>query len=129
MFPNLENEQVLILKSYNNDFDRGDIVVIKIQGRTYIKRIVGLPNEKLQIIDGDVYINGVKYEEDYAYSTTVYGIAKEEVSIPDDCYFVMGDNRDDSKDSRSFGVVKTSDIVGKAEVRVFPFWEIERIDK
>ena len=67
-------------------------------------------------------------EEPYTYQTTFYGIAENSIIIPDDCYFIMGDNRDDSKDSRMFGAVARNKIIGKAIFKIYPFWEMERIE-
>lgn len=128
MFPNVQNNNVLFLKSYNSEFERGDIVVARVERRQYIKRVIGLPNERIQIKDGYVYINGEQLEESYTYATSVYGIAESEYVIPDNCYFIMGDNRDDSKDSRDFGAVKKEKIIGRALYKIFPYWEMERIE-
>lgn len=128
MLPNYQNDEVLILRTGNTELERGDVIVARVEGRQYIKRIVGLPNETIQIIDGYVYINGNLLEESYTYQTAEYGIANEQVVIPENCYFVMGDNRDNSKDSRMFGAVERKCIIGKAIFKLFPFWEMERIE-
>lgn len=100
---------------------RSDIIVFKPNGnenaRSYIKRIIGLPGETVQIKDGEIYIDGEKLEE--KYETTAIedaGTASEEITLDGDEYFVLGDNRRNSEDSRmaDIGNVKRSEIEGKA---------------
>lgn len=91
----------------------------------YIKRAIGLPGDKLSIHDNAVYINGIKLREPWLQkdvSTADNGeFGGKEITIPKDQYFMMGDNRDYSADSRVFGLVKRSAMVGRAFVRVYPF--------
>lgn len=100
--------------------DRGDIVVFLPNGNKnahyYLKRVVGLPGEKVQIIDGYVYIDGVLLEEDESFDKIAdAGIADAEVVLGNDEYFVLGDNRNNSEDSRSgnLGPIKKDTIAGK----------------
>ena len=89
----------------------------------YIKRIIGLPGETVQIIDGYVYINGEKLEENYGREVmNDGGIAKEPIQLAKDEYFVLGDNRNHSSDSResSVGVLKKDELIGRAWVRIWP---------
>lgn len=103
---------------------RGDIVIMKYDTKdNYIKRIVGLPGETVQIIDGKVYINGEVLEEKYIngdYTNTYNGF---EWKLGDREYFLMGDNRlpGKSKDSREFGPVDIDRIIGIAKFRFYPF--------
>lgn len=97
--------------------DRGDKVVVleEDEQKDIIKRVIALPGETIQIIDGSVYINGEYYPEDYINNhDTNYsaGIAEEPITLGEDEYFVMGDNRVVSKDSRVIGPVDIDDFVG-----------------
>lgn len=106
---------------------RYDIIVFpyKYEENTfYIKRIIGLPGETVQVKDGYTYINGKKLTSDI-YGREVMdepGIAKEPIKLGSDEYFVLGDNRNHSQDSRDpyVGVLKRSDLMGRAFVRIYP---------
>ena len=98
---------------------RGDVIAFLPNGNQnshyYLKRIVGLPGESVQIIDGYVYINGERLPEDEYDKMADYGIAGNEIQLGSDEYFVLGDNRNMSEDSRSgnIGAVKKDTIAGK----------------
>ncbi|MDD3360057.1 MAG: signal peptidase I [Hespellia sp.] len=90
----------------------------------YIKRIIGLPGETVQVIDGYVYINGELLDEHYGNEVMENpGIAAEPITLGADEYFVLGDNRNHSADSRqeSVGVLKRSELMGRAWIRIYPF--------
>ena len=90
----------------------------------YIKRIIGLPGETVEIRGEKIYINGEILEEDYGSTPTDYaGVAEEPVVLGEDEYFVLGDNRGGSRDSRDIGPVKRENIDGKAVLRIYPFSE------
>lgn len=95
----------------------------------YIKRIIGLPGETVQIIDGYVYINGEKLDENYGREVIdedKYGLAEEPITLGEDEYFVLGDNRNHSSDSRepNVGVLKSEELIGRAWIRIWPFESI-----
>ena len=112
-----------------HDPERFDIIVFPFQFQDntyYIKRIIGLPGETVQIMDdGSIYINGEKLEEDYGMEVIkpeTIGRAAEPIELGDDEYFVMGDNRNNSSDSRTdmVGNIKRENIIGKAWLRIWP---------
>lgn len=133
----LHNGDNLIVDKISYRFrepERFDIIVFPYQyaeDTFYIKRIIGMPGETIQIKDGHVYINDVLLEEDIygkeAIEDTKRGIADEPVVLGEDEYFVMGDNRNHSSDSRdpSVGVLDRSQLVGRAWLRVYPFESFE----
>ena len=112
-----------------HDPERFDIIVFPFQFQDntyYIKRIIGLPGETVQIMDdGSIYINGEKLEENYGMEVIkpeTIGRAAEPIELGDDEYFVMGDNRNNSSDSRTdmVGNITRDNIIGKAWLRIWP---------
>ena len=90
----------------------------------YIKRIIGLPGETVQIRDGEIYIDGAILEEDYGKETMLTsGRAADQIQLGEDEYFVLGDNRNHSEDSRfdDVGNIERSEIIGRAFIRIWPF--------
>jgi len=116
--------------------NRGDVVVFKSPKNAdieYIKRIVGLPGDKIMIKDSEVYVNGTKLTENYiAAKTNLWegGFSKdgEPITVPDGDIFVMGDNRPRSSDSREFGPVPESSVIGQVFYRYFPTNKMGTID-
>ena len=110
----LKQGEILLLEKFDKNYKRFDIVVINTKNERIIKRIIGMPGESIKIIDGIIYINGEKIEDKYASSQTKDFSLEE--TIPENTYFVLGDNRNNSEDSRSgnIGAVKKGDIAGKA---------------
>lgn len=123
MAPSLHNQEQLIIDKLSYRFhapQRGDIVVVDVEHTDvpYIKRVVGLPGETLEIRDNRVYVDGLVLSEPYLFEVSQpnYG----PVHIPPDHVFVMGDNRRNSRDSRSIGPVPLETILARAWVRVWP---------
>ncbi len=131
MEPTLSHGDHLLVDKLSYRFkkpERYDIIVFPYQHEEntyYIKRIVGMPGETVQVIDGYLYVDGVLAESDiYGAETMVDpGMAAEPVVLGEDEYFVFGDNRNHSSDSRdpNVGVIHEADIMGKAWVRIYPF--------
>ena len=140
MNPTLNDKDILILKKYDKNIERFDIVVIKYDNLKLVKRVIGLPGEKIKITSTKIgnntssiiYINGEKLEENYGKEKIrpeYIGLAKEEIKLADDEYFVIGDNRNDSSDSRIIGPIKRNQIVGITTTRLFPLSKFGKIDK
>lgn len=109
-----------------HDPERFDIIVFPFQFQDntyYIKRIIGLPGETVQIVDGEIYINGEVLQESYGREVMQdAGLAAEPITLGDDEYFVLGDNRNYSSDSRdpSVALIHRKEIVGRAWLRIWP---------
>ncbi|MCI8568905.1 MAG: signal peptidase I [Bacilli bacterium] len=133
MYPTLKDGEVLILNKfiYNfKDIEREDIISLRYADTKYlIKRVIGLPGEKIEIINNKLYINDKEYQEDYLKNNLKYkdfylkdlGYDK----IPKDMYLVLGDNRENSLDSRKIGLIKKSEINGKILLRMWPLNKIK----
>ena len=112
------------------DPKRYDIVVFPYQYQDntyYIKRIIGLPGETVQILSGMVYIDGMRLDEHYGNEIMENpGIAEEPLTLGEDEYFVLGDNRNHSSDSRAsdVGLIHRKDLIGRAWIRVWPLSQI-----
>ena len=127
----LKEGEILILEKFDKKFERFDIVVIKSDNERIIKRIIGLPGESIKIIDGVIYINGEVLDDPYASSkTSDFSLSTFDLEvIPDDSYFVLGDNRFVSKDSRILGPINKKLSQGKAVFRIWPFNKIGAINE
>ena len=135
MEPTLQDGNNLIVDKLSYRFrdpKRYEIIVFpytyKYEENTYyIKRIIGLPGETVQVKNGEVYIDGEILGEDYgAEAMEDAGIASEPIELGTDEYFVLGDNRNHSSDSRdpSVGVLRREDLIGRAWIRIYPFDEM-----
>lgn len=131
MLPNFQDQEYILtdkLTYQREDPKRFDVVVFHAPppfDSDFIKRIIGLPGEKIKILGGYVYINGIKLDEVFLpseYKTSERSFLREDVEyqIPENYYFLMGDNRDGSSDSREWGPVGRNAIVGKAFFRYWP---------
>lgn len=128
MEPNLHEGELLILEKISYRFrppQRGEIVVFRLSAEPtshLIKRVIALPGETIEIRDGRVYIDGDLLDEPYASPTTYPSMRP--LRVPPESIFVLGDNRGLSNDSRSFGPVAYTDIMGRAWLR---YWPLDRI--
>lgn len=131
------DDQVIINKFIYriSDPKRFDVIVFKQSGKEHsfynIKRIIGLPGETVQIKDGAIYINGELLEETVEVEEMAnYGLAAEEIVLEENEYFVLGDNRNNSEDSRfaSIGNITRDEIIGKASLRLSPFNFISKLN-
>jgi signal peptidase I len=130
MLPMLEDQDRLFINkiAYRvGDIHRGDVVVFEYprdHAKSYIKRVIALPGDKLRIEDGQVYVNGVRLKEPYVPNRFADDRSQPEQVLPPNEYFVMGDHRSISSDSREFGPVDRELIYGKA---VFVYWPMEQV--
>lgn len=139
MYDTLEDGDNLWINKLSYHFEdpkRFDIVVFPYQDSSvyYIKRIIGLPGERVRIEeDGTIYINNEPLEENYGYETissNMIGRAKNNIILGEDEYFVMGDNRNDSKDSRfeEVGNIHRDELEGKAVFRIWPLSKFGKVE-
>nr|WP_321303392.1 signal peptidase I [uncultured Trichococcus sp.] len=141
MVPTLESGDRLILNKLT-DVDRFDIVVFPAPDGTeeeYVKRVIGLPGDEITYFQDELYINGEKVAEHYLEALkegsnqvltgdfTLFSLTGE-MTVPEDMYFVLGDNRSVSKDSRVFGFIPAAEIEGTADLRLWPLNKIGIID-
>ena len=128
MTPTLEHNDNLIVDKISYRFqdpERFDVVVFDYQdGRYFIKRVIALPGETIEIKDNKIYINGEILDEDFGYGIT-YNI--DAITLGSDEYFLLGDNRIISLDSRSFGPISKKEILGTTDFVMFPFSKIGKV--
>jgi len=141
MEPTLHNAEYLIVDKIEYRLhapQRGDVIVFKAPeapDQNYIKRIIGLPGETVTIKDNRVYVNGTQVEEQYIADSMPATASDDgtasafflEQKLSSSEYFVMGDNRDHSSDSRRWGPLPKQNILGKAQVILFPFTQLSWI--
>ncbi len=126
MMPTLENGEFILVNRLVYKFDspqRGDIIVFhypRNPADEYIKRIIGLPGDRIRVKDGIVYVNGRPLEEPYTSAPPRY---EGEWDVPEGELFVLGDNRNNSSDSHSWGMVPLDYVVGKA---TFVYWPLPK---
>jgi signal peptidase I len=131
MEPNFYNYEYLVIDELTyrfNDPARGDVVVLhnpKDPDQFFIKRIIGLPGETIEVKNHHVLINGTTLDETPYLDETVETWGNQKVSLGEDDYYVMGDNRSESLDSRVFGAVSKDDFIGRTWIRA---WPLNRID-
>ena len=122
-YDNNTDSPIAKYEEIKNPFESFKYYFLEIGKKSYIKRVIGLPGEHLKIQDGKVYINGKLLDEPYLQPdvTTIQSGVFYDVIIPEKCLFVMGDNREASMDSRSFGCVPYEKIESRVWIRFWPF--------
>lgn len=143
MYPTLEEGNVVVVSKFQYRFikvKRNDIVTVIVNGKAYVKRVIGLPGEDIKYLKNVLYIDDEPYKEPFlAEGVETSGFTLDDICKEDECpdgkipegkYLVMGDNRPESEDSRtaSFGLVPKSQIKGKVMFRVWPINEFGNID-
>ena len=119
MNPTLNDKDIMILDeiSYRfSEIERFNIVVVKEENEYLIKRIIGLPGEKIEYKDNKLYIDGKYVKEDFKHMETM----DFSTTLGEDEYFIMGDNRTNSTDSRIFGPISRDEIIGKTSLTILP---------
>lgn len=136
MYPTLyERDRLFVNKisPLRNGYNRGDIVILKAPDephKSYIKRVIGIAGDRVEIKEGIVYLNGKKLEENYIEEGSyTHTYQEEEWNVPEGFVFVLGDNRKEwaSRDSRFFGCVPEAKLKGKVSFRYFPFKDLGNI--
>jgi len=145
MFPNFKDKEYLLTEKLSYQFGepkRGDVVIFKAPASEpcsadeceYIKRVIGLPGDRVMVKDGNVYLNGEKLDQSFL-PENVYSsegeYAKEgvEVIVPEGQYLCFGDNRPNSRDGREFGPIERKLIIGKAFLKYWPLNSVGFIPK
>lgn len=132
MMPSLDDQERIFVNKFVyrlEPIQRGDIVVFRYPrdtSKSYIKRVIGVAGDRIRIDDGLVYVNNRPLDEDYVPSTFADDRSYPETVVPQSSFFVLGDHRSMSNDSRDFGPVKESFIYGKA---VFGYWPVDRLGR
>ena len=134
MMPTLTDQERIFINKFTYHYglgqiQRGDMVVFWYPldtSKSYIKRIIGIPGDTVQIDEGDVYVNSNRLEEDYVPEVNRDHVSWGPKQVPPDSYFVLGDHRNSSNDSRTWGFVDRKYIYGKA---VFVYWPLDKMGR
>jgi signal peptidase I len=132
MMPGLEDQERIFVNKFVyrwEPIERGDIVVFRYPrdtSKSYIKRVIGVAGDRIRIANGKVFVNGEALDEDYVPSVYADARSYGEVVVPANSFFVLGDHRTMSNDSRDFGPVNERYIYGKA---VFGYWPMEKLGR
>lgn len=135
MFPVLKDKERIIISKLGlnrENIKRFDIIVFtnpREKGKRFIKRVIGLPGETIKIKDGDIYINSIQIRQAFIseeMKNNFQAVNIGTMKIPEDFYFLIGDNREISRDSRTYGVIHQKNILGKA---IFRYWPFSRFGK
>lgn len=132
MMPSLDDQERIFINKFVyriEPIQRGDIVVFRYPrdpAKSFIKRVIGVAGDHVRITDGHVFLNSKMLEENYVPSVYQDERSYPEIVVPPDSYFVLGDHRSLSNDSRDFGPVDASYIYGKA---VFGYWPVDKVGR
>jgi signal peptidase I len=132
MMPGLEDQERIFVNKFVYRWEpiqRGDIVVFRYPrdtSKSYIKRVIGVAGDRVRIESGQVYVNGQALDEDYVPSDYADARSYPEIKVPPKSFFVLGDHRTMSNDSRDFGTVNERYIYGKA---VFGYWPMDKMGR
>jgi signal peptidase I len=132
MMPSLEDQERIFVNKFVyrlEPIERGDIVVFRYPrdpSKSYIKRVIGMAGDRIRIDGGQVYVNDRALDEEYVPPAYTDSRSYPEMSVPENSYFVLGDHRSMSNDSRDFGPVNQSFIYGKA---VFGYWPMDKLGR
>jgi signal peptidase I len=132
MMPSLDDQERIFVNKFVyrwEPIERGDIVVFRYPrdpSKSYIKRVIGVPGDRIRIDSGQVYVNGEPIDEDYVPPAYADERSYSEITVPPRSYFMLGDHRSMSNDSRDFGSVKEGYIFGKA---VFGYWPMDKLGR
>ena len=132
MMPSLEDQERIFVNKFVyrlEPIERGDIVVFRYPrdpSKSYIKRVIGMAGDRIRIDGGLVYVNGEAVDETYVPAEYTDSRSYPEITVPANSYFVLGDHRSMSNDSRDFGSVDQSFIYGKA---VFGYWPMDKLGR
>jgi len=132
MMPSLADQERIFVNKFVyrlEPIERGDIVVFKYPrdpSQSYIKRVIGVAGDRIHIDGGQVYVNDQPLDEDYVPPAYTDVQSLQEMVVPAQSYFVLGDHRNMSRDSRDFGPVNQSYIYGKA---VFGYWPMDKLGR
>jgi signal peptidase I len=134
MMPVLTDQERIFINKFTYRFgagniDRGDLVVFFFpldRSKSYIKRVIGIPGDTVEIDNGTVYVNGARLGEPYVPDEYRDRQSLPALTVPSDRYFVLGDHRTSSNDSRAWGTVDRKDIYGKA---VFVYWPLDKMGR
>jgi signal peptidase I len=132
MMPSLDDQERIFVNKFVyrlEPIERGDIVVFRYPrdpSKSYIKRVIGMAGDHIRIDSGQVYVNDEALDEDYVPQAYTDARSYPDTIVPPNCYFVLGDHRSMSNDSRDFGPVNQSYIYGKA---VFGYWPMDKLGR
>jgi signal peptidase I len=132
MMPSLDDQERIFVNKFvyrMEPIQRGDIVVFhypRDPSKSFIKRVIGLAGDHIRIDAGQVFVNGVSLGEDYVPAGYADQVSYSEVIVPGNAFFLLGDHRNMSKDSRDFGAVEQKFIYGKA---VFGYWPVDKMGR